>query len=410
MGNMKVGYSPVISTQQHAQWPYSVACVYLNLILYTTSMSEAFLDISTTVEVIDPVYRAIVQENGLDHLPTYLDEAGLADNKALIITDSNLTDLYGEPLSSVLIEAGIESRVLTIKAGETNKSLAQVGSALEDLTYANATRKDVVIALGGGVVGDLGGFVASIYNRGVPLVQVPTTLLAMVDSSIGGKTGVDHGGKNKTGSFYQPKLVLADPTVLSTLDQRVYTEGFGEIAKYAILDASFLPELEEVAKDLSEFSPNNVEMLSKIISRCVKQKSDVIAADPHEQTDDGRVLLNYGHTLGHGLEAAGGYDELLHGEAIAIGMNYVAQLAVSLRLADQSLADRQVRLLESLGLPTQYEGSATIDDIMKNIAKDKKNTTSGSTRLVLPAAAGQMIVSHLDNSIIRESISSFLAA
>jgi shikimate kinase/3-dehydroquinate synthase len=373
-------------------------------------MSEPLLDQSTTVEVIDPVFRAIVQENSLERLPDYLDEAGLADNRAFIITDSNITELYGEPVSAILEEAGIDNKVFTIEAGEANKTLAQASHMVEDLADAKANRKDVVIALGGGVVGDLGGFVASIYNRGVPLVQVPTTLLAMVDSSIGGKTGVDHGGKNKTGSFYQPRLVVADPTVLGTLDPRVYTEGFGEVAKYAILDDTFLPELEAAAESIAEFSPANIDRLGRIIARCVKQKSDVIAADPHEQAPDGRVLLNYGHTLGHGLEAAGGYDELLHGEAVSIGMNYVAQLAVRLELADPSLVDRQTRLLESLKLPISYKGKASLEGIMDNIAKDKKNTSSGSTRLVLPKAPGQMVVQHMDNNVVRETVADFLAA
>lgn len=372
-------------------------------------MAESVLDQLTTLKVMNPTFRSVVQAGALEQLPLYLDEAGLAENKAFIVTDSNLRESYGGRLSGILQKAGIDNELLVIKSGETNKSLRQAGQVIEDLADYNANRGDVMIALGGGVVGDLAGLVASIYNRGIPLVHVPTTLLAMVDSSIGGKTGVDHGGKNKTGSFYQPRLVVADPTVLSTLDQRVYTEGFGEIAKYAILDDDFLPELEECAESLRQFSPEGLDVLGNIIARCVAQKSHVIAADPFEQKPNGRILLNYGHTLGHGLEAAGGYDELLHGEAVAIGMNYAAQLAVRLGLADQALIYRQTALLESLGLPMLYTGRATIKDIMINIAKDKKNTSAGTTRFVLPRAIGHMIVQQVENMVVQQSVTDFLA-
>jgi 3-dehydroquinate synthase len=230
----------------------------------------------------------------------------------------------------------------------------------------------------------------------------------MVDSSIGGKTGVDHGGKNKTGAFYQPRLVVADPSVLSTLDERVYTEGFGEVAKYAMLDANFMPQLEEGAEDLRRFSPANLAVLGRIVARCVDQKSRVIASDPHEKNPDGRILLNYGHTLGHGLEAAGRYTELLHGEAVTIGMTYAAKLAVHLGLTEQAVLDRQTALLESLGLPTAYNGAADVDDIMRHILKDKKNTSQKTTRFVLPRAVGQMVVWQVNNAVVRSTTRQFL--
>jgi 3-dehydroquinate synthase len=331
-------------------------------------------------------------------------------DRAFIITDKNVDALYSNTISRTLSDAGIETTIMTMKAGEQHKTLDQVGDFVDQLSELKTTRKDTIIAVGGGVVGDLAGFVASIYNRGVPLVHVPTTLLAMVDSSIGGKTGVDHGGKNKTGSFYQPKLVVADPTVLSTLNPRIYTEGFGEIAKYAILDADFLPELEAAAARLRIYSKDNLDILGKIIARCVKQKSEVVAADSHEQAPDGRILLNYGHTLGHGLEAAGRYTELLHGEAISIGMTFAAKLSAQLGFTDEEFIDRQTQLLESLGLPTHYTGKASITDILKHIGKDKKNTDTKGIRFVLPKTAGQLMVERVIGSVVERSVNEFIAA
>ena len=373
-------------------------------------MSEALLDTSTTIEVKNPEFRSIVQESALEQLPDYLEQVGLATGRAFIITDSNVRKLYGEFTGQVLADSGVESAMLSIPAGEEHKTLEQVARLVDELSESGATRSDVIVALGGGVVGDLGGFVASIYNRGVSLVQVPTTLLAMVDSSIGGKTGVDHGGKNKTGSFYQPRLVVADPLVLETLDQRIYNEGFGEIVKYGMLDAPFFDELEELAPRINRFSKENLQLIGRVIARSVEQKSTVISNDPFEKAPDGRILLNYGHTLGHGLEAAGGYTELLHGEGVGIGMTFAACLAVHLELADAGLLQRQTRLLEEFDLPTHYAGAAVVSEVMRHIGKDKKNTKSQSTRFVLPKAAGNMVVQQIFNNRLEPLVEEFLDA
>lgn len=373
-------------------------------------MSEAFLEITTT---ISPPYseqvRSVVETGSLNYLPYYLGDEALDCGRVFAITDSNVNALYGDRVQTVFDEAAVELTILEMPAGEQNKNLAVAASFIEDLSDQGANRSDTIVALGGGVVGDLGGFVASIYNRGVPLVQVPTTVLAMVDASIGGKTGIDHGGKNKTGSFHQPRLVVADPSVLSTLDTRVYREGFGEVVKYAMLDADFLPKLEAESDNLSEFSTEHISKIGEIIARSVKQKSDVIEKDPLEQKPDGRILLNYGHTLAHGLEAAGGYTELFHGEAVAIGMNFAAKLAVELELAEPSTAERQQKLLENFSLPTEYDGIGEIDEIMRHIAKDKKNFYSGRTRFVLPRGPGDMVVKHVDNSDLSNYLANFLA-
>lgn len=350
----------------------------------------------------------IVQEGGLDRLPELLREEGLANSRAFILTDSNVLKLHGEKITKIFNNAGIGNHLLVMPAGEQNKTFQQAGAFVEELSGYKATRSEPIIAFGGGVVGDLAGFVASIYNRGVPIVHVPTTLLAMVDSSIGGKTGVDHGGKNKTGTFYQPRLVVSDSSFLSTLPERVYTQSFGEIVKYAMLDVDFFTELEKAAHKLRKYKKSNDIILGKIISRCVKQKSDLIAKDPYEMKSNGRLLLNYGHTLGHSLEDAGEYKELQHGEAVAIGMTFAANLAVQQGLAGQGIVKRQKALLETLGLPIEYFGAAKADKILDQIAKDKKNTASTSTRFVLPTKIGHMIVEEIDNKVASVAVKDFL--
>jgi 3-dehydroquinate synthase len=372
-------------------------------------VAESYLDLTTSVEITNPVVRTVVEKDALVSLPRFLAEQNLQNGKAFIITDSTVAKLYGETVSSTLDRAGIDYEILIMPAGETNKTLEQAARFVEQLADSDATSSDMVIALGGGVVGDLGGFVASIYNRGLPLVQIPTTLLAMVDSSIGGKTGVDHGGKNKTGSFYQPRLVIADPAMLMTLEKRVYTEGFGEVAKYAALDADFWLELESQTTILRNFSVDNLGLLGKLITRCVQQKSKVIKSDPNEQDPAGRILFNYGHTLCHGLEAAGGYSELLHGEAVSIGMNFAAQLGEHLGITKHSFVERQTELLTSLGLPVTYRGNAQLGDIEMHVAKDKKNIDAHTTRFVLPQTIGQMTVQQVPNRVVKVEIAKFLA-
>lgn len=371
-------------------------------------MAETFFDKTTEIFIPNPSFRAVVALDSLDHLPEYLAEESLG-GRAFVLTDSNVGPLYGNRVKETLDDSGIETTVLEMPAGEENKTLETAANFVDALSERNATRQDTVIALGGGVVGDLGGWVASIYNRGVPLVQVPTTVLAMVDSSIGGKTGVDLGGKNKTGSFYHPKLVVADPNVLQTLDRRVYAEGFGEVVKYGMLDDDFFSELTDVTPNIRDFPDYDIHTLVRVIANCVKQKSEVIADDPLEQKPNGRILLNYGHTLAHGLEAAGGYTELLHGEAVSIGMNFAAKLAVAHEIADPSLVDRQEMLLEEYGLPLTYSGEATVDEVMSHIAKDKKNTAAANTRFVLPVRPGEMKVTRLDNATVKRFVEDFLS-
>ncbi len=371
-------------------------------------MKEFAYDTTTEIRTPQRHFRAIVGSGKLPDLPDLMADEGLISNRVFIITDQNVERLYGDNVREVFGASGVEPHIMTIPSGEEHKSLQQAGDIIEQLAESKATRQDTVVAIGGGVVGDLGGFVASVYNRGVPLVHVPTTLLAMVDSSIGGKTGVDHGGKNKTGSFYQPNLVVADPDVLATLHDRVYTEGFGEIIKYAFLNGSLLPQLEADATALRTFSPNVTSQLGAIVAQCVEQKSTIIADDPFEHGDSGRVMLNYGHTLAHGLEAATGYTELLHGEAVAIGMHFAAQLGEHLGVGNSELTARQLKLLTAFGLPTTFNKLVSVDEVVDHMVKDKKNTQTSTIRFVLPAEVGRMVVKQVDVSTVHEAVSWFL--
>lgn len=372
-------------------------------------MTEVFQD--TYIIPAKPLTcRVAVEPHALTKLPEHLDAAGL-EGRVFLITDTTVSELYGERILEDLEAGNVEAEILVMPEGEANKTLAQAGIFAEQLAERKATRRDIVIALGGGVVGDTAGFTASIYNRGVPLVQVPTTLLAAVDSSVGGKTAVDHGGKNKVGTFYQPSLVVADPSVLATLEARAYRQGLAEIAKYGMLDASFMEELEPQAENIRDFSVDYLDVLKSIIQRCIGMKMGYVVKDPHEEMPDVRVMLNYGHSLAHGLEAASKYGELYHGEAVAIGMNYAALLSTDLLdEAEPELFTCQKQLLEKLGLPTRYDGSASADEILEHMARDKKNNFKGRNRLVLPVGIGQMVVKQVENEVVEASVRAFLAS
>ncbi|MBO0789797.1 MAG: 3-dehydroquinate synthase, partial [Ktedonobacteraceae bacterium] len=271
-------------------------------------------------------YETIVEWGGLKRLTLYLRRLALPP-RVFVITDSNLEKLYGATLTQQLEQAGFEPHVYTVPAGEQSKSMQQLSALYDWLVDLHAERREAIIAFGGGVVGDLAGFTAATYLRGVPLVHVPTSLLAQVDSAIGGKTGINHSkGKNLIGAFYHPRLVLADPELLLTLPPRERTEGWAEIVKYGIiLDAELFALLETQADALREFAHPPVALLCQIIARCIDLKAVVIEGDEREQGQ--RAILNYGHTIGHALENASGYGEWLHGEAVSLGMVAAAQLA-----------------------------------------------------------------------------------
>src|SRR5216684_3371866 len=317
--------------------------------------------------------QAVVEWGGLHHLPQALQSLGIA-RRIFIVTDSDIGRFYTEPIQALLEGAGFVPQFFTIPAGESSKSLLCWQQILDWLVEHKAEHQEPILALGGGVVGDLAGFVAASYQRGVPLIQVPTSLLAQVDSAIGGKTGINHPrGKNLIGAYYQPGLILVDPACLLTLPERVYREGWAEIVKYGmILDVDLFETLE---MHTSLLHARDAALLTKIIACCVRLKMDVVQRD---ERDGGlRNILNYGHTFGHALEAITGYGTWLHGEAVSIGMQVAAHIAVASGQLSQEDADRQRNLLQAFGLPVQCAG-VDIDAVMQAMRRDKK-VRAGST-------------------------------
>ena len=293
--------------------------------------------------------------------------------RAMVVSDEQVFSLYGEKLLESLHGAGVGTARFVFPQGEQEKNLATYGALLEALCRERFTRKDWIVALGGGVVGDLAGFAAATYQRGIPFVQLPTTLLAAVDASVGGKTAVDlAGGKNQAGAFYQPRLVLCDTDCLATLTQEEYRCGCAEIIKYAMIGS---PELfAEIAR-----TPVSARY-EEVIARCVAMKRDYVQAD---EFDTGvRMLLNFGHSFGHAAEACSCYS-LPHGEAVAMGMAVMCRSAAAAGFCPEETAEALVKLLRAYGLPTELPYGA---EVLAEAARADKKAAGDTTRLVVPEA------------------------
>jgi 3-dehydroquinate synthase len=313
-------------------------------------------------------YQAIVGPDTLDRLGEWLDRAGLG-GQPRIIADAHVWAVHGQRIETSLRATGRDARVALVPSGEEQKSLAGAERLYDWLLEVGTDRGDCIIAIGGGVVGDLGGFVAATFLRGLRLVQVPTTLLAQVDSSIGGKVAVNHRlGKNLIGAFHQPSLVVSDTNILRGLPEREYQAGWAEIVKIAMIeDADLFRALQAHVDSLLTFGDE--ALLGDVIRRAVELKALVVGED--EREDGRRVILNYGHTVGHALEAATGYHRYLHGEAVAIGMAAAGFLANRRGvLSDAALAE-QTALLAAFGLPSRADGVA-VDDLLGPLSRDKK--------------------------------------
>lgn len=319
----------------------------------------------------------------------------LPSTQCALITDAQVAPLYGGIVRESLEEAGIRTTVITIPPGELSKSLVEAERICEALAAAHLDRGGLVVALGGGVVGDLAGFAASIYYRGIPHVQIPTTVVAQVDSSIGGKTGVNlRSGKNLVGAFHQPALVITDPETLQTLPKREFNEGVAEIIKHGIIRDETL--LDEVAEIVSTDLPS-------LIARNVKIKALIVGEDEFENHSL-RALLNFGHTVGHAIENSAGYGRYLHGEAISLGL--VAALALSEKKAGLSAdATRKViDLLCAFDLPVTLPPDISTDSLMTALQRDKK-FEDGAVRFVLTKKFGSAFVSSdVTTAEIREAI------
>lgn len=311
--------------------------------------------------------------------------------RAWVIADEHVLPLWGAPVEGSFTQAGFDVTMRAVPAGEGSKSLQEASTLLDWLLGGGIERGDVVVALGGGVVGDLAGFVAAIVLRGVGLVQLPTSLLAMVDSSVGGKTGVNHAlGKNLIGAFYQPPLVVADPHVLRTLPPRDLRNGWAEIVKHSMIECTatgtpepvLLPWLEGRTPVGGLGEPGE---LAALIAHNIRLKAAVVRADEREAGL--RRILNYGHTLGHAIEAAG--YRYLHGEAVALGMRAAARLAHRLGLCDADLVARQDALLDRLDLPRTYDGEW--EPVREHLLRDKK-VVQGTLTWILPEGPGRVVV------------------
>jgi 3-dehydroquinate synthase len=320
---------------------------------------------------------------------------------AVTITDANVASPYSQAVEESLGAAGARVDRLTVEPGEPSKSVASAERLWNAMLAAGADRKTVVVAVGGGVVGDLAGFVAATFARGLPFVQVPTTLLAQVDSSVGGKVGVNlPGAKNMVGAFWQPLGVLIDTATLASLPGREYRAGLAEVVKYGvILDADFFAWLES---HVEEINRREEAALEHVIARCCRLKADVVEADERETTGL-RAVLNYGHTFCHAIEAVTGYGEFLHGEAVAIGMMCAARLAMSLGRIDDSLVARQRALLLALHLPIETP-PVSDEELLAAMQRDKK-VEHGRLRFILPTRLGHMeLVGDVDPQLARAAL------
>ena len=332
----------------------------------------------------DASYDILIRRGLLAELPALVQAACPASRYA-IITDSHVAKLYGEKLVARCRDAGLQAELFEFPAGEWNKT-RETWASLSDRMLARQFGRDcAVVALGGGVVGDVAGFVAATYLRGIRYVQVPTTLLAMIDSSIGGKTGVDvPAGKNLLGAFHQPHLVVADLDVLGSLPPAQLAAGMAEAVKHGVIaDRDYFEALEQ---EYAAVTAREAGALERVVQRSVEIKTEVVAADEREAGR--RAILNFGHTVGHAIEATAKFATL-HGEAVAIGMAYEARLAEALGIAEPGTADRLRRLLDHYNLPLELPASATADALVAAMQLDKK-ARDGAVRFALPRTIGRM--------------------
>lgn len=342
-------------------------------------------------------YEVLIEKGLLDKIPGML-KAVYPKSRFAVITDTNVYRIYGERFKTGMESVSADCVFITVAPGEKSKSMATLADNLSRLAQAGFSRSDVIVALGGGVVGDLAGFTASCYMRGIRYVQIPTTLLAQIDSSVGGKTGVNlPEGKNLAGAFYHPQAVYIDNGVLETLSTEDFSGGMSEMIKYALIkDASMLRTLEKNNVDAS--SP----VLSGLIKRCLEIKRDVVAVD--EKDTGERMLLNFGHTVGHAIEhtCAENGRVITHGQAVAIGMEFITWVSERNGQTEKGTAERIKKLLVKYGLPYSIDGFSK-KEILEGIFVDKK-TLSGSLNLILIREPGESFISPVNRDDIEDYI------
>lgn len=338
-----------------------------------------------TVHLGPRSYDIVVTADDLSNIGAFA-RARTRGSAALVVTDANARP-HAQSVQASLNATGFRTSLMVRPAGEAQKSLASAADIYDALVELPADRRTLVVAVGGGVTGDLAGFAAATYARGIPLLMVPTTLLAMVDSSVGGKVGVNHPrAKNMIGAFHQPVGVFIDVSTLNTLPEREFRSGLAEVVKYGvILDPQFFAYVEQAINAILQREPSAIK---HIVRRSCELKAQIVEQDEREETDV-RAKLNYGHTFAHAFETAGGYSFWLHGEAVAAGMVCASLLAQRRGLIGRDITERQVRLLRAFSLPTAPENSWPVDDLLTTMRKDKK-AVAGQMRFVLPTRLGDV--------------------
>jgi 3-dehydroquinate synthase len=332
----------------------------------------------------DKSYEILIWRNILKNIPTELKKIGLAHSYA-IISDSNVANIYGKNLFDQFIKSGLKTHLIYFPAGEINKNRGTKVILENKMLKLGVARDSAIIALGGGVVGDVAGFVAATYNRGIPYIQVPTTLVACVDSSIGGKTGIDTPyGKNLIGAFHQPYSVYIDVETLATLEKKEIREGLAEVIKYGVIVDETLFQLIE--NQIDQIFTYNPELLISIIKRCCEIKGSIVERD--ERESNLRKILNFGHTVGHAIEKIYNY-KMTHGEAISIGMIIEGKIALNLGVLDRGDFERLVILLRKAGLPTRLPKRPDLKMMIDTMKLDKK-ARDGNIEMVLPRKIGEM--------------------
>lgn len=356
------------------------------------------------VDIKDNPYPIAIGYGILDKFPQYIRGLSLGKD-ALIISHPLIERMYGIKLSSALTKSGHTVKILNVPEGEKSKSAHCALSLLKKISAYDVGKNIFIIALGGGVIGDLAGFVAAIYKRGVPYIQVPTTLLAQIDSSIGGKTAIDlETGKNLVGAFYQPKLVFADTKVLKTLTQRQIRNGLAEAIKYGVIgDPKLFLYIEANYK---KFLKADSEVMNFIVRRCAKIKAHIVSEDEKE-TKALRTVLNFGHTVGHAVEAASRYDQYQHGESVGLGMRVAVRISVGMGILPSSQEIRINQLISNVGLPKKIVG-IRLTKILDLMRHDKK-FLAGHNRFVLAQKIGQVkVVQDVPAQMITQAIQDYI--
>ncbi|AFY66581.1 3-dehydroquinate synthase [Geitlerinema sp. PCC 7407] len=364
-----------------------------------------------TVPLPQRAYNIVIAPGGLDYLGAWMTgEAEAAaplklGKKVLLVSNPVVFGHYGQRAIASLEQAGFEVAHHLVPDGEQHKTLETLQTIYDAALAHRLERSSCLVALGGGVIGDMTGFAAATWMRGLAVVQVPTTLLAMVDASIGGKTGVNHPqGKNLIGAFHQPSLVLIDPQVLRSLPVREFRAAMAEVIKYGVIWDQGLFEALEACDRLDAIEHLSDDLLQMILTHSAQAKADVVAQD--EREGNLRAILNYGHTVGHAVESLTGYTQVNHGEAVAIGMVAAGEVAVRLGWWSQDACDRQQRLIEKAGLPTRLPAELDLDAVLESLTADKK-VKAGKVRFALPQGLGK---AEITDQVTREVLRPVLEA